>query len=163
MSPLKRKPALLIAGGTLCQVAGTTGGAVATALITGADIKDGTVTTKDVKDRTLKSADLSAKTVKALKGPRGPAGPPGSTGAPGQNGYQHVSGTATQLAPGAISTIVVECPAGTTVLGGTHTSVPAGGSLIAGGPENFDAWQLRVGNVTDAPVTVTPYAVCTRP
>lgn len=146
----------------LCLVLGTTGGAVAGALITGADIKDGTVTTKDVKDKTLKKSDLKASTLDALTGPPGPSGPPGAAGAPGQNGYQHVTGSATPLASGVTTTLVVECPAGSTVLGGTHTSVPVGGSLVAGGPESPASWQLRVVNVTDDPVTVTPHAVCTR-
>lgn len=141
-------------------VLGATGGAVGASLITGADIKDGSVTTKDVKDKTLKTGDLSEKTLDALTGPRGA---PGAPGAPGQVGYQFIDGPATPVNSAAFATLTVTCPAGTTVLGGSVTSVPAGISLTSGGPTDVDEWSLRVANPSDGQMSVTPHAVCTRP
>ncbi|MBJ7355783.1 hypothetical protein [Nocardioides sp.] len=156
------KPALVVAAA--CLVLGTTSGAVAGALVTGEDIKDGTVTTKDVKDKSLKTSDLSTKTVESLTGPAGAPGAAGPPGAPGLNGYQHVTGSPAVLSSGGSATLTVDCPAGTTALGGSFTSDPAGtANLVAGGPADFDAWQVRVANPTDFQVTVTPHAVCTRP
>lgn len=74
----------LVAAG--CLLLGSTGGAVAGALITGKQIKDNTVTTKDIKNGSLAVKDLSKQTRSALAGAPGPAGATGATGAAGAAG-----------------------------------------------------------------------------
>jgi hypothetical protein len=75
----------LVAAG--CLLLGSTGGAVAGALITGKQIKDNTVTTKDIKNGSLAVKDLSKKTRSALAGTPGPAGATGPAGAAGPRGF----------------------------------------------------------------------------
>lgn len=74
----------LVAAG--CLLLGSTGGAVAGALITGKQIKDNTVTTKDIKNGSLAVKDLSKKTRSALAGTAGPTGATGATGPAGAAG-----------------------------------------------------------------------------
>ena len=145
-----------------CLVLGSTGGAVAGSLITGKDVKNGSLTGKDVKDRTLGTGDLSGDGVAALRGLAGPAGPPG---APGQNGYQFVEGTTISLLAEQTTSVTIACPAGTTVLGGgVHGNSTARGTLLSGGPADFDEWTVNLVNPTDTMITgITPYATCTRP
>jgi hypothetical protein len=83
--PFQRSaPIVLLAAG--CLLLGSTGGAVAGAMITGKQIKDNTVTTKDIKNGSLAVKDLSTTTRRALAGVPGPAGATGARGPAGANG-----------------------------------------------------------------------------
>jgi hypothetical protein len=83
-------PVVLVAAG--CLLLGSTGGAVAGAMITGKQIKDNTVTTKDIKNGSLAVKDLSKSTRKVLAGTPGPAGATGARGPAGANGANGANG-----------------------------------------------------------------------
>jgi hypothetical protein len=144
-----------------CLLLGSTGGAVAGALITGKQIKDGSLTGKDVKDKSLGSAQLAPATLAQLTGP---AGQPGAAGAPGQPGYQRVESSQVTLAGGASQTYHLTCPAGTTSLGGAFRLVSGPTPTLSfGGPNNLDAWDITVANPAAGSATFVPYVTCTRP
>lgn len=150
---------------SICLVLGTAGGAVADSLITGAQIKDGSVTGKDVRNGSLTTRDLADAASAKLRGPRGaegPAGPAGSAGPAGAPGYQIAEGDPRTVPARSALNVAVACPTGTTVLGGG--ALDAEGNFVevaSGGPMDVGTWEVTLSNPTDAPLTWTPYAVCT--
>lgn len=114
---IPRSAVAVVAGGALVLALGSTGGAVAGALITGKQIKDGTISSADIRDKTITKADLakSARGAAGTAGPRGAAGPQGPQGAAGPAGPQGVPGPVTG-----------RLPSGATLKGAWIVSAPDG-------------------------------------
>lgn len=114
--------AVLLAGGT----------ATAAHLITGAQIRDRSITIRDLA--------ISARPHAGRVGPQGPAGPAGAAG--GLNAVTTVTGTPVPYAAATdtefgVGSAQVDCPAGTT--------------LVGGGYYNADGTAFYVATVWDAP------------
>lgn len=113
---------LPIAVVALLLVIGTSGGAVAGALITGKQIKDNTVTTRDIRNNTLTLADLAPAARAAL-------GDTGVSGAVAANGtltlYHAPAGARVTVAAGEPGAFCV------TVQGGPRVLRPGTATLVA--------------------------------
>jgi hypothetical protein len=166
--PTRSMTIALIVGG--CLLLGSTGGAVAGGMITGADIKNSSVTGKDIKDKSLSTSDLSTPALSALTGPAGANGAPGAPGSPGaagSTGFQNINGPDTSWAPSEQKQVEVQCPSGTTVLGGGfHEAGTSVLSLVSSGP-NFSggiySWDVLIANPTVSSAHGVPFATCTKP
>lgn len=101
-------------------------------------------------------------------GPEGPPGPRGADGAPGPSGSRRVEGDSVAVSrPKVGRTIVasVDCPDGTTVLGGGAKVRPASSAQLASSyPATTAQWTAEASvQHTAQKVTVTPYALCSLP
>jgi hypothetical protein len=107
---------------------GSTGGAVAGALITGKQIKNDTITTVDIKNRTITRADLAGSALPRTGGP-GPAGAPGPVGARGSAGAQGPVGPVGDQGPAG--PVTGKLPSGASVKGVWAMSEPTGTPVFA--------------------------------
>ena len=148
--------ALLVSIAVACLLLGSTGGALAGSLITGKDIKNSSLTGKDIKDKSLTDKELSAAALAALTGPTG------AKGAPGQNAYQIVDGPQTSVSGGQTTSIHLDCPAGTAVLGASFRQVSGESGTQSGAPAGSHGWDMVLFNPTVSDASVVPFAVCTR-
>jgi hypothetical protein len=142
--PRSTPAALLLVAALFLSAAG---GAVAGGKITGAQIKNGTVTTKDVKDGTLGTKDMSAAALAALD----------------ELTYFVASSVATPVPPSSSTSISVECPDGTVVIGGDVVfERPADGGLQSSGPMpgNAVGWEVTVQNTSGQTLLTTAQAHC---
>jgi hypothetical protein len=157
-----------------CLVLGSTGGAVAEAMITGKQVKDGSLTGKDIKDKSLETVDLDPSVLtSAVKGAKGDPGTPGTPGAPGATGIVDFQTVATDpplsLANGQTATdLVAVCPPGYQVLGGGLGSGSAASGLVVVQSRPFQAgpgtreWLIYVTNNSGSSQNVFAIATCAK-
>jgi hypothetical protein len=156
-----------------CLTLGSTGGAVAGAMITGKQIKDGSVTGKDIKDKSIEAVDLAASAQHAgPQGPKGDPGTPGTPGAPGTpgtpgaSGFSVVGGDTVSAPSGQFTSVEAECPAGQTALGGgggltSSTAVYIVESRPINGPvASIKRWFVKYYNASGSPQNVFAVATC---
>ncbi len=80
---MSRQGTLGVAGIVTVAMLASTGGAVASAMVTSKQIADESIRSRDVRDGSLKTQDLHGSTVANLRGAAGPAGDPGPVGPQG--------------------------------------------------------------------------------
>lgn len=134
----------------------STGGAVASRLITGKDIKDSSVTSADIKDRSLSTKDFSKAAKGKLTGATGQTGPAGERGPAGPTGASGPVGPA-----GPAGATGPAGPAGGTLPGEVVTwTVTYDGS---GATEEGGSWRIPTPNAPTLPgnTRVTPVDIRT--
>jgi hypothetical protein len=145
------------------------------AAVTGAKVKDGTLAAVDFAPGQL---PVGPKGDKGDPGGQGPKGDPGATGAPGApgvqgpkgdagaagvSGYQLVTGTDVQAAPGAVANATATCPAGKMTLGGGFSTQGQGRARViaSGPPGNGTYWLVSAENIAAAgTLTIRAHAMC---
>lgn len=159
----------VVAVAVAALVASATGGAVADRLITSDDIKNRTIERQDLaddsvgnrslRDNAVHQANLSPTIRRLLTtgGTPGPAGPAGPAGAPGLSGYQVVVEEIEEVAG---TVVVVECPAGKSVLGGGWVPGAGGGLQWQVPAADGSGWRGLVGAPGPGVVTLDMYAIC---
>ncbi len=164
----------------LSFVAGVSGTASATGLITTAQVKDGSVLGRDLRDGSVTGRDLldgSLSRLDALgaqRGPRGPAGPEGFRGPPGEpgpagvpglaglRGVQYRLGDPTTIGPKGHKTVGVLCTTGTRALAGGPVVSDLASARVSGTspPVSGSGWYVAVVNEGSSDITVQSWAVC---
>ncbi|MBS1679727.1 MAG: collagen-like protein [Actinobacteria bacterium] len=99
-------------------------------------------------------------------GVQGAPGTPGAPGAPGVSNYQVVTGTPVASSGGGINldSAFAYCPPGTSPLGGGFSSAGENNKTYVREDRplgsNPGAWYVQTTSASEAPYTITPYAVC---